>query len=677
MEPKKLKRTLCLISAVVLLGTALTSCAEDGAAQPADMSFSAVKEEEAPFSVSDISAGDDFYGYCNAAELMKMRIPEDKRSSGTFSDIDDIVQKQLKEIIHETADGNEEYPAGSNEQLIRDLYRLAYDTYTRANDTAAYDEKLARGILDEIDGVGSVGELIAVWKKLGTEYAVFPVIAPAVSPDLYDSSANTLYIDQTYGIGNLRDAVKNEWSATALRNQLQEYLTKTGVDTEQAKQRATQMTFLLLDIGSVTRFYNDDETPDVSENWYPFTAAELSERLVNISSEDITGIFGLEQLPERIALGNEKQFFMIDSLLDEAHLGAWKDLTRCSFVDTYRMSLPVSCGGITMERGIKPDESAENIVQSVLAKELGELYAQRYFGEEIRWDITDMCGEIIEEYRKLISGSEYITDEGKKALISKLDNMPCFIGADAPHETDPADAERIGSSLFETDIRENVRELKHELSLLGEPAEKNGFLMMAPQTVNACYDPQANCFTITAAILNPPFYDKSADHAVNLGAIGTVIGHEISHAFDDNGMKYDADGCYRPEWIPEADRARFKELSERAVNYYNDFTVFDTYHIKGKKTLGENLADISGVQCALAIAGTPEKQKLVFESYANTWKELLIDSDAKDQVRWDVHSPGPVRINAVVACFDEFYSIYGVSEGDKLYVAPSERIRRW
>ena len=113
------------------------------------------------------------------------------------------------------------------------------------------------------------------------------------------------------------------------------------------------------------------------------------------------------------------------------------------------------------------------------------------------------------------------------------------------------------------------------------------------------------------------------------------------------------------------------------MEYYNNFTVLDTYHVKGRKTLGENLADISGVQCTLAIAKTPEKQKLLLESYANLWKELAIDSDAKEQIRYDVHSPSTVRINAVVACFDEFYSIYGVQEGDTLYVAPEDRVRRW
>ena len=255
--------------------------------------------------------------------------------------------------------------------------------------------------------------------------------------------------------------------------------------------------------------------------------------------------------------------------------------------------------------------------------------------------------------------------------------MPCFVGADVPREPDPANAAQIGRSLLETEIRVNVIGFQGMLEEIGEPAGRNGFAMMSPQEVNACYDPQGNCFNITAAILNPPFYDPEADDATNLGGIGTVIGHEISHAFDDNGMKYDADGAFRPDWMPQADIDAFKVKQECTIDYYSKFRVLDTYAVRGRLTLGENLADISGVQCALSIAKTPDKQKLVFENYANIWKELSLDSDAKDQISTDVHSPGPVRVNAVVACFDEFYDIYDVQEGDKLYVAPADRIRRW
>lgn len=177
--------------------------------------------------------------------------------------------------------------------------------------------------------------------------------------------------------------------------------------------------------------------------------------------------------------------------------------------------------------------------------------------------------------------------------------------------------------------------------------------------------------------MNPPFYDENGDPMVNLGAIGMTIGHEISHAFDDDGMNYDAAGAYRPDWIPEADREAFAAIAQQAADYYSTFTVMDTYHVKGRKTLGENLADISGLQCVLSIAGTPERQKTVLESYANIWKELTLDSDAKSQLEDDVHSPSPVRVNAVVACFDAYYEIYDVREGDALYVAPEDRIRRW
>ncbi|MBQ4363131.1 MAG: M13 family peptidase, partial [Oscillospiraceae bacterium] len=161
-----------------------------------------------------------------------------------------------------------------------------------------------------------------------------------------------------------------------------------------------------------------------------------------------------------------------------------------------------------------------------------------------------------------------------------------------------------------------------------------------------------------------------------MGRIGTVIGHEISHAFDSGGVKYDADGNLRPDAMPEADIKAFEEKQQKVIEYYDSFTVLGS-HVKGKLTLAENFADISGVQCALAIAETPENQKTVFENYARVWMSLEQDTLAKSKLDNDVHAPSVVRINAVVACFDEFYDIYGVKEGDPMYVAPEERIRRW
>jgi predicted metalloendopeptidase len=173
-----------------------------------------------------------------------------------------------------------------------------------------------------------------------------------------------------------------------------------------------------------------------------------------------------------------------------------------------------------------------------------------------------------------------------------------------------------------------------------------------------------------------PFLDENADYATNLGTLGATLGHEISHAFDSSGVLYDAYGNYNPDIMPEVDVEAFKERQQKVIDYYDGFTVLGS-HVNGKKTLAENLADISGLQCALAIAAEPEEQKKVFEGYARSWECLIIDKYAKDQLDTDEHAPDMIRVNAVVACFDEFYEIYDVKEDDAMYVAPEERIRRW
>lgn len=667
------RHRLCGLAAVLALCSALCGCM--GGVEIPEQESKPNTEE--PFSIADIRPGDDFYGWCNAAELMEMHIPEDERSVGTLSDVAKRVDEQTGEIIRGIADSSGGYAPGTNEQLIYDLYHLAYDTYTKAGDTTAYDEQLAHVVFDDIDAADSIDALCTLWGRLGTKYGLDAAILPSVTPDLYDSSVNALYIQQTYGLGNLEDAVEHEFYASDLRNQLQRDLSASGIEKEDARERATQITYLLLDIGSVTEFYDDDKEMVLSESWFPYTQAELAGRLHNITCGDLLRLLAIPDYTGGIVLANEAQFFMIESLLDDAHLQAWKDYTRCCFVEQFSMTLPGSCGGMNAVDGMTPEDFAVMAVNVMLPREVGELYAEAFLTENVRGDATRMCQEILDEYAVLISGADWLSADGKAALLSKLRGITCFVGADVPHEVDPADAGRIGKSLLEMQFLDCARQRREELAMLGQPAERNGFSMMPPQTVNACYDPQANCFTITAAILNAPIYDPEADHAANLGSIGTIIGHEISHAFDDKGMDYDAAGCYRPEWMPEADREAFAEIRTRAAEYYSGFTVMDTYRVKGRKTLGENLADISGVQCALAIAGTPDKQKLVLEHYADTWKELTLDSDAKLQIETDVHSPGPVRVNAVVACFDEFYSIYDVQEGDKLYVAPADRIRRW
>lgn len=176
--------------------------------------------------------------------------------------------------------------------------------------------------------------------------------------------------------------------------------------------------------------------------------------------------------------------------------------------------------------------------------------------------------------------------------------------------------------------------------------------------------------------MNKGLFDEDEDYATNLGGIGALIGHEISHAFDSKGVKFDAHGNFVPDAMPQEDIKAFKDLQDKAIAYYSSFKILGS-HVDGKLTLGENLADISGLQCVISIAGDPESQKKAFEAFARMWEQLLTDTKAKEYLTEDVHSPHSVRVNAAVALFDEFYEIYGVKEGDPMYVAPENRIRRW
>ena len=201
---------------------------------------------------------------------------------------------------------------------------------------------------------------------------------------------------------------------------------------------------------------------------------------------------------------------------------------------------------------------------------------------------------------------------------------------------------------------------------------------MAPDEVNACYVPSLNIMNIPAGILNAPFYDKDASYATNLGGIGMVIAHEIGHAFDKTGAQYDENGCIS-NWWTEEDYAEFEKIQEKFIEYYNQFEVVDGVVQDANITIGENMADFAAMQILMDIVGDDkEAQKEVFESYANIWAQLGTVSYLTDSTLLnDEHASHVVRINAVVASFDQFYEIYGIEEGDSMYIAPEDRLKLW
>ena len=201
---------------------------------------------------------------------------------------------------------------------------------------------------------------------------------------------------------------------------------------------------------------------------------------------------------------------------------------------------------------------------------------------------------------------------------------------------------------------------------------------MPMQMFNACYDPAANNITITVAIMNAPFFDMSADYYTNLGGLGMVIAHEMGHAFDSNCILFNADGAYDPSWISDSDYQTLLDRNSAAASYFEDnFTVFGIYHVDGEQTLGENYADLGGMECISSLCTTDEELTLLFENYARIWCEKKTDESVISQIAFDEHSPEVIRVNAILSTLDAFYELYDVTEGDGMYIAPEDRISRW
>lgn len=626
--------------------------------------------------IASLTAANDFYGYINAKELMEMELGPTDSYIGTWTRIDDDTKEQLDAIIKEIAESDKDYAPGSNEQLIHDLYWQVYDLVSSDKKNSEEDDtRFIESYINRIEAVSTVDELITMWHDFSAELDLPTAFFAQVVNNAVDTREKLLYFNFVT-FTQLEEIKNNNLRATQARDDLISCLRLCGVPADDAKQRATDIIYMYYEIAGYSDPLILSGEKQYYEDFHILTREECSAMLKNLTYEQLISAVGYDgRIPDRIAVQDPGQMAGVDSLIDDEHLRAWKDLALVSLLGNYSTILPHKYATSGFE-GVTPEKVALAYVEKFLDGQVSEIYVERHFNEKKRELISRMCDDMVAEYHDLINGADWLTDGGKSFLTEKLDHMKFFIGGGEPHETDPADAELIGPTLLQTAYNHGRDSKQKEFADLFIEKPVNGFDSMSPATVNACYLLTENIIVIPAAVLNKRMFDEDADYAWNLGAIGTVIGHEISHAFDSKGVKFDAYGNYRPDAMPGEDVKAFKTMQEKAIAYYNSFKVLGS-HVDGKLTLGENLADISGFQCALSIAGDLESKKTVFESYTKMRKMLLTDIMAKEDLITDVHSPEIARVNAIVPLFDEFYEIYDVKEGDPMYVAPENRIRRW
>lgn len=635
------------------------------------------------------AATDDFYSHVNFDTLQSAEISAGYTSWNAFSNIALEIDEALSEIVIECVLNAGTYEKGTPEQKIADLYLSFIDEESR---NAAGITPIAP-YLELIAGAQNIGEYITALGTIQAELGQASLLAFDVMPDLYDSTRYTL-VASTTDTGLPKSYMENEAMAPYWEI-YKAYLTRMfvllGVREEEAAAKVEAVFAMQRQLA--LRGLSDAEYTDYSKAFLPMTVDQVDALL---PAMDLKAMLTLEGLgdgltgSEPMTVIDQGMLVAAGELLTEENLPLLKDYSTAVLLSDYAYYLSMDfrdayvafSSAITGSESRSLEEDSASDVQSMLSWDFGRVYAEKYFSEESKSDVKDMVAEILGWYGERIAGLDWMSEETKAGAQRKLETMTVKIGypddygfvayLDEIQYTSPAD----GGSLIGNILSAVKVSNAHTKSLLGKEVDKSEW-GMTPQTVNAYYNPTANEIVFPAAIMQGVFYDPQASRARNLGAIGMVIGHEITHAFDSSGAMFDEAGNINMWWTM-ADFASFQALQQAIVDYYNAFEALPGAFVNGELTLGENIADLGAIHCVTSLCGDdPEALQDLFTAYATLWADKQTREMFDMTLASDTHSPGNARVNAVLSSTDAFYTAFDVTEGDGMYVAPEDRVGIW
>lgn len=674
-----MKKHLKVLS-FLLAGMLAVSCAGCSSSKKSESDDSRQASEESNEKNADGNdkkkgkpkAEDDFYSYVNYDTLMESEIPYGENYMSGFEDEDN--REVIPDMIKEIGGSSEKFAKGTNEQLIHDLYHQVMDYKD--------DGSVCKEIMDncgKILAANDIQELFRLWGELTRNYNANSLFTFEVMPDFIDGSKNSLYITPASSflgtsLKEINDISDNCKEANNIARDMHRVM---GDDYETADEKGKQMVYIGLEIAHNTDF----ETKQTIENILKIPMSsyeELDSVMSNLDGSVVEMFYGdVKGITDGIYICDIGQVKAINSLITDENLEKWKSYIFASYLYDNRYFISDS-NKILKEyapesKDAKEDQAADT-VSALLKWQISEIYADRFYTPELDKGIHELFDDIINSYDSLINNADWLSAETRKALVKKLHNI-ILITVPEPHKIDPKDADLIGGSYYETSKNLFRKYRADDIKELSEKVDKTKTSMLATE-VNAQYQ-ISNSINITVAIMQKPMFDPEGDRAENLGALGAVIGHEIGHAFDSNCINYDPNGKYNPDWLGEKDKKILEERANRLTEYYNGFTIMEVFHVDGELTNGENYADLSGVECVTNIIDDKDELKRLFESYARSWATLMVDSDGIKALDDDEHSPAKTRVNAVLASNSKFNEVYGLKEGDGMYVAPEERVSRW
>ena len=623
---------------------------------------------------------DDFYAAVNKDALNTLEIKPGRVLAGTLFDLQDESTAQVSEIIKEVISGK--WEKGTKEQKIADLYNNILDTDSRnrigAEPIVPY--------LKMIDEANNVTELINTQYTLMEKLYCAPFAAFSLTIDFKDS---TKYIP-VFGVCN--PYLTKDFYLSGTEAQKAIYLKYLKTVMELAGENVTDAQlekFYNFEKSLAEKMLNTEDRNNVDKFYNTYTLDEIQALFPSVDTEKLLISSGIQK---------EDKFLIMDVGLTEEFAQLLTDENIETLKTAAKLSVILSCGttlntefvdasnvfnqeflGIS---GTYSDEERATItVASAMPDYIGEIYAEKYFTEEAKQDVLKMVQDIIAVYKKRIGNLMWMSDTTKEKAIRKLDTMKIKIGYPDNWDT-YLDEVQIKSSSEGGSYFENMLSIaegsKKELSnLQGKSVDKTKWAMY-PYTVNACYSATSNDITFPAAILQPPMYDVNASYEENLGGIGYIIAHEITHAFDNNGAKFDENGNATDWWTPE-DYEAFEKLCEKMEAFYDGCESVPGIAMNGKLTLSENVADQGAVQCITEVAAGLENPdyKALYRSMAKAWASTRTRAYADYASKIDVHSDEKLRVNRVVVNCDEFYKAFDIKTGDGMYVPGDERVKIW
>ncbi|MEP7147242.1 MAG: M13 family metallopeptidase [bacterium] len=638
----------------------------------------------------------DFYEYSNGSWLSNNPIPPEYSRWGSWNEIINNNNDVLKKIL-EDASGNTSAPKGSNLQKLGDLYYTAMDTMTIEKEgMTPLKNDLAR--IDAIQSKEDFQKVFAYFKKYrsGGLFALF------ANQDDKNSSNVILNIFQSgLGLPEKDYYFRNDERSKQLREKYREFMIKLFILSGNDAITASNIAGKVYDIetrlakASMSRV----DMRETEATYHLMTLSELKSLTPNVSWDVLFSELGLSdnnRFENGLNVAQPEYLKEVNRMLDDASVDDWKNYLKWNLLRNSADLLSPDFANANFDfysttlRGVEKQQprwkKSLQYVENAMGEPLGQLFIEKRFTPETKAKALEMVKNIKESFGERLRKNEWMSDASKQEALKKLANFRVKIGYTDKWK-DYSGLETDRKSFYNNMMNATAFGTMLNLDKIAKPVERDEWGMY-PQTVNAQYNQSKNDITFPAGIMQPPFYDPNADDAVNYGAIGAVIGHEITHGFDDQGRKYDGNGNLRDWWTKE-DAAKFKERTDKLTAQYSSYIAIDSLHVNGVLTLGENIADLGGLIVAyyalektfegkekpLIDGFTPEQR--FFLAFSQVWKTNSRPEALRLQVNTDPHSPGKYRVIGTIANMQEFMNAFNGKPGDPMINSDDKKVVIW